>query len=163
MNSSMKDEKQWFPPDRHCGHSQTVIARRTLSDGRNQYGAWCQGCGKWRAVATNHVPVFGTIVKYDPDLHHDFWEQQSKVLDAERKSRTAEWWEKYNEYLQSDKWKYKRKRVLKRDCNLCQACLIRNATQVHHLTYAHVFDEPLFDLVSICDVCHEVLHGNKEC
>ena len=29
--------------------------------------------------------------------------------------------------------------------------------EVHHITYAHVFDEPLFDLRAVCRPCHERL------
>ena len=34
-----------------------------------------------------------------------------------------------------------------------------NATQAHHLIYERVFDEPLFDLISICTPFHEKLHN----
>lgn len=61
---------------------------------------------------------------------------------------------KLNQYYNTDKWKLKREKVLKRDNFLCQACLNKKAIQVHHLTYKHVFDEPLFELVSICIACH---------
>jgi hypothetical protein len=29
---------------------------------------------------------------------------------------------------------------------------------VHHLTYAHVFNEFLFELMAVCDECHDRLH-----
>ena len=31
----------------------------------------------------------------------------------------------------------------------------RTASDVHHLTYAHWRNEPLFDLISVCRPCHE--------
>jgi 5-methylcytosine-specific restriction endonuclease McrA len=31
------------------------------------------------------------------------------------------------------------------------------ATQVHHLTYRHLGNEPLFELMAICRDCHEQL------
>ena len=70
------------------------------------------------------------------------------------KSET-DWWDKYDAYLSSEKWKSKRDKVLKRDNYLCQACLENKATEVHHKTYRYVGDEPLFDLVSVCNPCHE--------
>ncbi|MDN3687393.1 HNH endonuclease [Cyclobacterium jeungdonense] len=68
----------------------------------------------------------------------------------------SEWFEEeYNEYLSSEVWHYKRERVLKRDEKICRACGINEATQVHHLSYRFVGNEPLFDLVSICARCHD--------
>jgi hypothetical protein len=32
---------------------------------------------------------------------------------------------------------------------------------VHHLTYAHIGAEPLFDLVAICSCCHKELSPPK--
>lgn len=62
---------------------------------------------------------------------------------------------KYRAYLMSPEWKRKRLMVLKRDNNTCQSCLSRRAIDVHHLTYDHIYNEPLFDLVSVCRDCHE--------
>ena len=68
------------------------------------------------------------------------------------------WFKEYYEpYLNSDEWKSKRDLVLKRDSFLCQSCLTSKATQVHHTTYKHVFNEPLFELVSICKPCHDLI------
>jgi hypothetical protein len=42
--------------------------------------------------------------------------------------------------------------------NLCEGCGRRRAAQVHHLTYDHVFDEFLWELIAICDECHSRVH-----
>jgi 5-methylcytosine-specific restriction endonuclease McrA len=47
---------------------------------------------------------------------------------------------------------------LERDGHVCQACLSRKATQAHHLSYEFVGHEPLFELVAVCDKCHDHLH-----
>jgi len=51
--------------------------------------------------------------------------------------------------------------VLQRDNHLCQACLSREATQVHHLSY-RLFKEigasAAFELVAICHRCHSKIH-----
>ena len=65
--------------------------------------------------------------------------------------------EHYKYYLQSRAWQIKRQQVLKRDNYVCQACLNVKATEVHHKTYLHLGDEPLFDLVSVCGTCHNKL------
>lgn len=63
----------------------------------------------------------------------------------------------YKEYLKSPLWQEKRELVLKRDNYLCQACLTDAAVQVHHLSYKHVFNEPLFELISVCLRCHDII------
>ena len=66
--------------------------------------------------------------------------------------------QKYSQYLFSDKWKEIRKKVLKRDNYICQGCLENKAEEVHHKNYLHLFDELLFDLVSVCKSCHIKIH-----
>lgn len=67
----------------------------------------------------------------------------------------------YEAYLASSDWARLRDRVLERDGRRCQGCLAADAAQVHHLTYANVGDEMLFELVSVCDPCHRTLHGRQ--
>ena len=38
---------------------------------------------------------------------------------------------------------------------MCEGCGVRRAAQVHHLTYEHVGDELLFELVAVCGQCHD--------
>jgi 5-methylcytosine-specific restriction endonuclease McrA len=91
-------------------------------------------------------------------LIDDFHKKRCEKIEQKNQQRledVIDFWQEYKEYLNSDKWKTKRERVLDRDNYLCQACLSAKATQVHHLTYSHVFNEPMFDLVSICKRCHD--------
>ena len=69
--------------------------------------------------------------------------------------------EQYRMYLASKEWKKRRARVMDRDNYLCRICGKR-ATEVHHLTYDRIFDEPLYDLVAICRECHEVITEMKK-
>jgi hypothetical protein len=55
-------------------------------------------------------------------------------------------------------WKAKRLQVMERDKWTCQVCKKNVATDVHHLTYDHIFNEPLSDLMAICRNCHESEH-----
>jgi hypothetical protein len=64
----------------------------------------------------------------------------------------------YPEYLRSMLWKKIRKRILKRDGNVCRRCGGR-ATEVHHRSYSEAVlagndDE---QLVSICKGCHNFI------
>jgi hypothetical protein len=65
----------------------------------------------------------------------------------------------YQEYLKSRKWKLKCKAVKERCNNVCERCHKRQVDDVHHLTYWHVYDEPLEDLQGLCAGCHEFVHG----
>ena len=69
---------------------------------------------------------------------------------------------KYKQYLNSELWKFKRKKVLERDNYLCQACLTNKADEVHHLTYDNCYDEPLFELISVCKRCHQKIESKKQ-
>jgi len=68
----------------------------------------------------------------------------------------------YSEYIQTYEWKLKREAVLAR-CNwLCEGCRKQKATVVHHVTYSHVGNELLFQLVGLCRDCHDKVHGHDE-
>ena len=65
----------------------------------------------------------------------------------------------YRRYLASDAWQRRRSRVLQRAGGRCEGCGEHPATEVHHLTYDHVGDEFLFELVALCSECHRRIHG----
>jgi hypothetical protein len=67
----------------------------------------------------------------------------------------------YHRYLASAEWKSRRERVMERAGGLCEACRVQPATEVHHLTYAHIGNEALFELVAICRPCHQDLSPAK--
>ena len=99
----------------------------------------------------------------DSELLLHAQDEARDVAEIGRTAKQEEWWAKYNAYLCSPEWIAKRGAVLKRDSWLCQSCLSRPATQVHHLTYDHAFNEPLFDLVSVCKTCHGRLTHLDRC
>jgi hypothetical protein len=85
------------------------------------------------------------------------WEEEYRLHLATQAIAKQEWWDRYNEYLESPEWQERRAAVLARAKYVCEACGIERATEVHHPTYAHVFNEPLFELRAICHDCHETL------
>jgi hypothetical protein len=64
----------------------------------------------------------------------------------------------YRLYLDSKKWKYKRKRIKRRDGWRCHVCGNKEFLHVHHLTYDNLFNERKSDLVTLCKDCHKELH-----
>lgn len=144
-----------------CECKEKAYVTRTIKNGTKQYGTQCRRCGSFVCMKRSAVPISEQLEEYDQDLRAEFSRQaaeQARIqYGQEQQARSAEWFAKYSEYLETPKWKDKRERVLRRDFHLCQACLKRKATVVHHKTYAHVFEEPLFDLISMCHECHEYL------
>lgn len=63
-------------------------------------------------------------------------------------------------YMKSKKWYITRIAVLKRDNYECYICSKQVPLEVHHLTYKHIYNEPLEDLVSLCRRCHQAQHNH---
>lgn len=82
------------------------------------------------------------------------WEKQRRV-EAER------WRLIYEAHLNSDKWRDIRGRVMERAQGICEGCRRGRAAQVHHLTYLHLGDEFLWELVAVCLDCHKRAHPDK--
>ena len=64
----------------------------------------------------------------------------------------------HQEYINSPKWKAKRQMVLERDNFRCRKCGTGKNLDVHHITYEHIGNEPIDDLVTLCRECHESVH-----
>jgi hypothetical protein len=75
-----------------------------------------------------------------------------------RDLEASRWFAQYDAYLRTPEWLAKRRLVLHRDGGQCQAQLdgcLQAASEVHHLSYAHWRNEPLWELQSVCHWCHE--------
>jgi hypothetical protein len=73
-----------------------------------------------------------------------------------------EWRDEYAAYLDSPEWQAKRKRAMARARGQCEGCQAARAVEVHHLTYDHVGNEFLWELVAVCADCHQRVHGAPE-
>lgn len=67
--------------------------------------------------------------------------------------------ELYADYLRSQEWAARREKVMQRAVGLCEGCRVKSASDVHHLSYEHVTEEFLFELVALCGDCHARIHG----
>lgn len=65
----------------------------------------------------------------------------------------------YESYLKSQEWADRRSKVMERAGHRCEGCRNALATEVHHLSYEHVTQEFLFELVAMCGDCHARWHG----
>lgn len=95
------------------------------------------------------------------------WRHEAEVREVERQERRRQWWGAYERYLQLPTWFEKRRRVMARAGKLCEGCRNAPAVQVHHLRYPQnmipgskewIRAEKLFDLVALCNACHEDRH-----
>jgi 5-methylcytosine-specific restriction endonuclease McrA len=93
-------------------------------------------------------------------LRQEMDREQRDHLGNELDGAEKQFWVIYSEYLQSCAWQYKRQGALERDKSLCQHCA-SPATEVHHENYDYVGDEPLYQLLSLCTVCHKKIHDKK--
>ena len=65
---------------------------------------------------------------------------------------------KYEEYLKTEHWQKRRERAINLAGGHCIVCRNGGAVQVHHNTYAHLWDEQDDDLAVLCDTCHRTFH-----
>lgn len=149
-----------------CRCSETELRYRVQSNGVKQYVRQCTDCGKWSSAlrqATLGTREMAGALPLDRSLYEAYRGKRNRLwqrlYDDERAESTEQFWAHYSAYLNTPGWRAKAARVLERDGHLCQACLRAKATQVHHLTYDHVFDEFLWELAAVCTACHERLHG----
>lgn len=161
-------ERYEYVPFDHCKCEKTELRRKTQVNGAWYVVNQCVRCGGMKGRAKCAGLNLATLPEFDEGLReayqqlaNDHYRQQREEEQRQRDSRQAEFDRWYSSYLLSPKWKQLRQRVLQRDNHLCQGCRRAAATQVHHLTYVRVGDELLFDLVSVCDGCHDRAHADR--
>lgn len=153
-----------------CNHEDTAIRAQTIASGGIHYVYQCQRCGqrtsyaiaKSKAISLNngqHPPPFDNLLKEE-------WQnaRQSEIDEYNNRSKAkkSSWWQAYNDYLNSPEWAHNRKKVIRRANGVCEGCLENPATEVHHLSYQHVGYEFMFELIALCNTCHERIHASSE-
>lgn len=152
-----------------CTEHVTTLRYLSTANGSKQYRYQCLKCGETVGKGaikytdlTNDQRAHAT--EFDAQLQEErrkeYYRMKQAAFNAERTERSLAWWTQYSDYILSPEWKDKSRRVLDRDNHRCTARLPgceAIATQAHHLTYDHVFYEPLFELTAVCKHCHEEL------
>jgi hypothetical protein len=153
-----------------CSHQRKELRQRADAAGRRIYQYQCLDCGARvsTAVAAAKALAHGQPSPFDQELYEkgqrdtdQFYQKQAAEAHALFAARQLKEYQAYEAYLQTDAWRAKRAEALKRDGGVCQGCRTQRATQVHHLTYAHLGDELLFELISVCDDCHLRIHADR--
>ena len=164
-----------------CDHPGTAFRERKVGKGGFQYVRQCLRCGK---ATTNPIKRADAIYQNGSTVPSAFddallaaWEAEKlhayERVDADYQARREalvspdlapddEWRAAYTAYLASPEWAKKRRLVLERAANLCEGCRDHAATEVHHLTYENMGSEFLFELVALCDTCHETIHARRK-
>ena len=114
-------------------------------------------------IKLKEINKFDTkLINEKSPTYDKYFEYRSQKLEENKQVEKAYRKEFYSEYMKSDKWKAIRLKVLKRDNNLCQACLDAPAQDVHHKTYENIGDELMYELISVCRDCHfNRIHKDK--
>jgi ribosomal protein S14 len=151
-----------------CDHSRKELRQRRNRGGSIQYSEQCLRCGRSIGPFLKHSRELEQAPAWNAELEDKFHaareSQRAAIYQKHvriQRGRTEGFWKQYNEYLQSDEWKQKRAKVLARAKHQCEVCGEKAATEIHHLHYKHVFAEFLFELVAVCDDCHQRLHADE--
>lgn len=154
------------PLNTPCSHSQKELRQKRNKGGALQYIDQCLRCGRSVGQFRKHSQVVDApLWDYTlEDKYSDSYKRERAAIIQKhvriQRNRTVGFWKQYDEYLKSPDWIARREKVFERAKGLCEGCRAKKATQVHHLTYLHVYNEFLFELVAVCDECHERLHAN---
>lgn len=142
-----------------CAHEECSLRFRRLSNGGIQYVQQCHACGRAIGSAIKHSEVLVLPPEFDYALNDRWLAQEREASVAALGGRLAARKAEYQQYLQTWEWKERRRKVLERARWVCEGCRAERATEVHHLTYSHIFHELLYQLVALCDGCHAAVHG----
>ncbi len=152
-----------------CQHPEKELREKTVSGGGIQCKHQCLVCGAPVGSALKKqsgLPPWdeAALSQYQDDrvAKRDSILRKYIRLHAENDARLTEksrdWQAEYQAYRRTPEWQAKRARVLRRANGICEGCLDARATVVHHLTYANMGDELFFQLVALCQACHEKAH-----
>jgi hypothetical protein len=90
-------------------------------------------------------------------------------VEIQLEPQLTPWQQAYDIYRQSPTWAEKRRLVFARSQRICEGCGCRPVQEIHHLRYPAnclpgsaewIRSEKLFDLVGLCEQCHQDLHSD---
>ena len=152
----------------NCDHSHTEVRKKISASNAVLVRAQCLRCGSPVGPPIKKAQYSSdgllALPSWDPDIQRTYWSQHSNSYTEKRRKEEqraySEWLRYYNAYLRTDEWKQKRRLVILRAQGICEGCRCERASEVHHLTYDHVGEEFLFELVALCDACHKRFHAS---
>jgi len=150
-----------------CEHEETRLTRMTHC---NQIKHQCQHCGQsvGNAISHNSIPPeqLASLHEFDYEFRDLMSERRaeeriqiSHSVAADAQAKLQERKALYEDHLASDKWKNLRRQVISREQGICQGCRQNQIQDIHHMSYDHLGDELLFELIGLCRECHKKTHG----
>lgn len=168
--TAMKDLVARFAPG-------TSLAKFSKIAGPAVIALHCADCGQ-AYVASSRADADSTI-KFDSEARRRHRVAQYHRCDKcnrtfrdkkfcdevqaarEKRAREEELrWMPYREYLGTDEWSERRKKVIRRAEFKCQVCAAGGRLHVHHRTYIRRGVERIEDMIALCADCHEIFHRN---
>lgn len=166
LKRAQEDEYAKIESKYSCKHHERELRLRRIKDGRVSFVCQCIRCGNTSQPVKRELALAELAGKPPPDyndtLEFDWRAEKSKEYDEVRKRFREMRVDNYGEYLASETWAKKRAKVMKRAGGICEGCLERAATEVHHLSYDHIGNEFLFELVAVCEYCHDAIHHHQK-
>jgi len=164
----LKADLKKHDDDFDCEHPDTQVRLRLFRGGVKQIRRQCLRCGssdgnaiKRDAIKVDPPPFDESLaLKFDAAKRADYDAILRKHLALQQR-REASHQKEYDAYRYSPKWMEKRRKVFERANGICEGCREQTATEVHHLTYEHIYNEFLFELVALCRSCHNQVHASK--
>jgi len=146
-----------------CPHDKSTVKLRVIRGGSTQVVRQCDDCLRvvGGAIPKSTIESIDSLAPFD-ERGEGYFKAYSKAVAMKNDKERAAWFAWYDEYLRSPEWATRRNMVLHRASGVCEGCMESSATQVHHLSYDNVGDELLYQLVAVCDACHEKAHSKKE-
>lgn len=95
--------------------------------------------------------------QYVQELTKDFLKDSQEYFDEQE----ARFNKTYHAYLKTVQWEKLKFAVYERDnyrCRQCKKSLAKMNGNVHHTTYANVYNESIDDLALVCKDCHQLIH-----
>ena len=160
-----------------CTHNNIIITYRKYSKG-DAVVKQCTECGKHiSSIKKSSVKEVSTLPLFDEEkekIRSNIYQEWFSNYIKEEKRAKKRYEEKvyndilkgkysytinstFNTYYTSDEWEWVRRKIFKRDNNSCQSCG-HPAQCVHHITYERLGKESSFDLISLCNICHDEVH-----
>lgn len=158
-----------------CDGQFLKIRKKQCSNGTAQFRWQCQRCGYCKGSSLSQRDIAGKW-GIPPDFNENLQVRWRAVLQRYRRMKQLQSKRDYQEqrdedkkkfndwyrvYLTTPAWQFKRRLVLKRCSGICEGCCTAKAIVIHHRTYEHVGNELLFELVGLCEACHEIAHASQ--
>ncbi len=151
------------------GHTSGGIVSRQSSSGVTIYQNICTKCKNVYGSQIKKSTITCDTLPWDEEAYNRALTNRKKeeeliyrkhALLQDRQKQNEKY--QYSEYLRSEEWAQKREKVLARAKYTCEGCLEERATEVHHTTYEHKYEEFCFELLALCRKCHSRVHGRDE-